>query len=226
MTRKKRKKYNRYEKIIFIFFIVVAFSYQNYSQQPKINFEHFSIDNGATEPIVNWITQDRDGYLWFSCNDVNFRYDGYSFVSYKHDPKDTIGDNISFTVPYEDKEGNFWIGTTKGLEKLDRATGNFTHYIPNPSDSISNKSNCVLSICEDKNGTLWIGTKNGLYKFDRANKKFSRLLHDSTNPGSIYNNEVREIYKDSDGEMWFGTARGLDKLDFRVQSVQRTTRSS
>ena len=215
MTRKKRKKYNRYEKIIFIFFIVVAFSYQNYSQQPKINFEHFSIDNGATEPIVNWITQDRDGYLWFSCNDVNFRYDGYSFVSYKHDPKDTIGDNISFTVPYEDKEGNFWIGTTKGLEKLDRATGNFTHYIPNPSDSISNKSNCVLSICEDKNGTLWIGTKNGLYKFDRTTLLFKRLFHDSTVSGSVYNDEIREIYKDKQGEMWFGTAGGLDKLDYK-----------
>ena len=216
MSGKKILQYNKYGKYILVILISTLLSPYIHSQQPEFNFEHIRVDNGVTEPAASWIIQDSRGYLWFSCDDIIARYDGYSLISYKHELNDTLKGKNSFTVPYEDKAGILWIGTNNGLEKLDRTTGRFTHYTPNPSDTENNYSNIVLSICEDKYGVLWVGTIKGLYKFDRSTGKFTRLVSDSTDPGSIYHNEINTIYEDEQGDLWFGTGGGLDKLDYKT----------
>ncbi|MGE5798344.1 MAG: two-component regulator propeller domain-containing protein, partial [Ignavibacteria bacterium] len=190
-------------------------------QAAKLDFENFSVDQGLSSPMVQCIFQDRRGFLWFCTWNGLYRYDGYSFVSYKHDPSDTSSINNSYaSTIYEDKVGILWIGTWHGLEKFDYSTGSFIHYTLDPSGSGSDLSNSIWAICEDKYGMLWIGTSNGLNKFDRSTGKFTCLRYDSTDPGSINHNSIHSIYEDETGSLWFGTGGGLDKLDFTTSKFQ------
>jgi ligand-binding sensor domain-containing protein len=60
-----------------------------------------------------------------------------------------------------------WMGTMKGLDKLDRVRRQFTRYLSDPDDPDSLRNSTVWSIAEDQNGFLWIGTEGGLNRFDR-----------------------------------------------------------
>ena len=65
-------------------------------------------------------------------------------------------------------EGDYiWVGTTGGLVKLNKETGESTFY--NNSNS-GLPGNYVLSLAIDGSGNMWIGTwKGGLAKFDGTN---------------------------------------------------------
>lgn len=196
--------------------VLIFLSFSVYSQNLNLAFENIPIGEGMPT-AVNYILQDKIGYLWFATNSGLYKYDGYSFTSYKHDPNDSTSliDN-SLTTLYEDKEGNLWIGTWLGFEKFDRINNTFIHYTPNPVAAGNSKSNNVWTICEDNLGIMWIGSGDGLYKFDRLSEKFEAINYDSTDPGSIADTEFGSIYQDKEGSLWFGTQAGLDKYDFKT----------
>jgi len=185
-------------------------------QQEELPFEHYSIEQGMPT-FVTSILQDRNGFMWFNSWDGLYRYDGYNFISYKHDPDDSTSiDNTYGSTLYEDRAGILWLGTRRGLEKFDPIKKSFTHYTPNPLVTANDKSNNVWTICEDKDGLLWVGTGDGLYKFDKALGKFTCMRYDSTDSGSVSHNFILSSYKDNDGMLWFGTAAGLDRFDFET----------
>jgi ligand-binding sensor domain-containing protein len=188
-----------------------------HSQQQNLTFETLSADQGATTR-VSCILQDRTGFMWIGTWNGLFRYDGYSWISYRYDPDDTssIADNKMCTL-YEDKAGVLWIGTRLGLEKFDQASGTFKHYTPNPTATEGDASNNVWHMCEGKDGGLWISTGNGLCEFDRASGEFTDVRVDSTDPGSV---PIGDFYADKEGSIWFGTATGLHKYDFESRQFK------
>lgn len=65
----------------------------------------------------------------------------------------------------EDKDGNIWIGTNKGLIKYDGVT--FTSFDKKNSEFKSDKVNCLHIT---PNNVLWVGTSgDGIYSFDGTN---------------------------------------------------------
>ena len=184
-----------------------------HSQQDNLAFETLSLGQGAPTH-VSCILQDKTGFMWIGTWSGLYRCDGYSVISYKHDPDDTssIADNMLSTL-YVDKAGVLWIGSRLGLERLDQASGTFKHYTPNPSATGSDAGKSVWHICEGKDGGLWIATGDGLARFDKGRGEFTYLRHDSTDFGSV---SMGTIYEDSEGTLWFGTAIGLARYDFET----------
>ena len=204
-----------YRKQINIIIIFLLFSFNAFPQNSKQKiFEHLGPDEGMSSYIAPCMIQDKTGYLWFGTYNGVDRYDGNSFISYKHEPDNPNSINSgSVQALYEDKDGYIWIGTSLGLDKLDPATRNFKHYVLHQSKTGIEFSNYVLSICEDDFGMLWIGTGDGLNIFDKATGKFTIFKHDSTNTSSISNNYIHALLVDKKGSLWIGTGNGLDKLD-------------
>lgn len=60
----------------------------------------------------------------------------------------------------EDNHGRFFIGTTRGVDRFDPATGHIRHYTP--ADGLA--ANGLLTAFRDRQGTLWFGTIRGLSK--------------------------------------------------------------
>ena len=202
---------------IFILTIILSLSYQTFSQQSKITFEHVN-----SVPNIPCIFQDQTGYIWCGTYWGIHRYDPYSLKSYIPRDGDTIGlanavitdiPNLVIEAIYGDKEGNIWAGHSQGLEKLNPVTGIVTHYRLNPNTPLTDWSNHVLSLLADQDGNLWVGTGNGLYLLEKNKTEFKRITHDSTDPGSLIQNAVNAIYESRDGTLWFGTGGGLDMFD-------------
>ncbi len=113
---------------------------------------------------------------------------------------------------HEDSSGALWIGTDGGLDRLDRQTGQFTHYGHDPH---SLSSNAVQAIYQDPEGVLWVGTLGGgLHRFDQGQERFICYPIDSKQDRDITSSDVIwTIYQDREGVLWIGTDNGLGRLD-------------
>src|SRR5262245_24418591 len=99
----------------------VFISKKTFSKNDTLYFRHFSTAQGLSHNDVTSIIQDSLGFMWYGTQSGLNKFDGYGFVSYKHDPKNKnslVSDDISCLSV--EKSGIIWIGTkTKGINKLD-----------------------------------------------------------------------------------------------------------
>jgi ligand-binding sensor domain-containing protein len=158
---------------------------------------------------ITGITQDPQGYMWFSDQDKNCitRFDGYNMVSYRYDPgnRNSLGGSYPETV-FADPNGYIWIGFYgMGLDRFDPKTETFTHYRHRKDDSNSISSDTVSAIIMDAHGLLWVGTHNGLDCIDPKNGVIKHFRHDPSNTASLDYNVVRSLCIDQQGTLWIGT---------------------
>jgi ligand-binding sensor domain-containing protein/signal transduction histidine kinase len=145
---------------------------------PDLPFRRISPEDGLSQSVVLCMLQDRRGYMWFGTEDGLNRYDGYSFVTYRHDPLDSNSLSSSYIWSiHEDRDGLLWIGTWGGgINSLDPDRGRVVRYQYDPSDSTTLSHDRVTGITEDSLGTLWACTAGGgLNRFDRAAQRFVRM---------------------------------------------------
>ena len=187
-----------------------------HAQEAAYRIQAVSLEQGVPHNFIQCLLQDRQGFLWFGSALGLMRYDGYNYVTYRHDPGNPYSlSNDDIMALCEDEAGNLWIGTYGGgLNKFDPVAGNFTRYLRNPADSSSLAHNVVLSLYIDPASpqVLWVGTEGGLCQFDQTTHRFVRYQHDPADPGSLSHNIVRALYADKDGTLWIGTPGGLCRL--------------
>ncbi|MGB5360022.1 MAG: two-component regulator propeller domain-containing protein, partial [Eudoraea sp.] len=206
-------------------FLVFALCLSNISsaQTKQLKFTKIEGSNGVTLGKINAITQDQNGFMWFSdqTNEAIIRYDGSYMTQYQYDPNDpeSIGEGYPECL-FADSSGNIWVGKG-GLNRLDPVSGTFTHYRHDPNDAESLSNNSVNAIHMDHLGYLWVGTNEGLDRLDLKTGKFDHFSHDHNDPKSLSHNDVRAIYEDRAGTLWIGTGvpwvrnpeGGLNKFD-------------
>ncbi len=114
-------------------------------------------------PHLKNITKDKRGYLWFSTDAGACIYTGKGFrVISENDG--LVSNTVSFVRP--DLDGNLWIGTNKGIDKLDlnrfinQKEISLTHY--GKYEGFNNLQCNPNSFFADNDGKLWIGTNNGV----------------------------------------------------------------
>jgi len=185
--------------------------------QVELVFEHISIQQGLSQSIVEGITQDQTGFMWFITEDGLNRFDGYNFRIFKHNANDpgSLSHNELKAICV-DHLGFIWVGTFyQGLERFDREKERFTHFRHDRGNPRSLGSDIVRSIVEDRSGTLWVGTTGGgLNRLNRATGEFTRFLHNPGDPLSLSHDDVRAIAADAYGALWVGTqGGGLNRLD-------------
>ena len=125
-----------------------------------------------TNPRVFFL--DSRGWLW-----IGLRYRGVSltkdptaetpqFVNYS-----TANGLVSDTVwsIAEDDFGRIYLGTGKGLDQLDPATGRIHHF--NTKDGLA--SDLINQCLKDRSGNIWVANSQGLSKFNpRAERVVNR----------------------------------------------------
>lgn len=111
------------------------------------------------------------------------------------------------------KSNILWIGTTNGLNKINRLTGEIVHFKQDPLNENSGPAtDYILSLFEDRSGDLWIGTRGGgLSKMSydsEDNPFFQHYSFDPNDETSISANNVHTVYQDRSGTIWIGTGGG------------------
>ena len=213
--------------IILTISVILSLPGNAYAEESNPQFEQITVDDGLSQSAVLAILQDSKGLIWFGTQDGLNKYDGYNLSVYKYNELDpnSLSDNFIESI-YEDKLGAIWVGTESGgLNKFDRKTEQFTHYIHDPENPNSLGNNTVLSIYEDKFGTLWFGTAGGgLNKFNRETEQFTRYTDNPDDSNSLGNNTVLSIYEDQSGRLWVGTdGGGLNKFNRETEQFTHYT---
>jgi len=117
------------------------------------------------------------------------------------------------------EEGNYlWIGTTGGIVKLHKQTGQ-TEFFNKSNSGLPDNNVNVITV--DGEGNKWIGTGDGLAKFDGV----SWTVYNTSNSG-LPTDYVRTIEIDGKGNKWIGTdGGGLAKFDGVNWTVYNTSNS-
>ncbi|MGB7395474.1 MAG: two-component regulator propeller domain-containing protein, partial [Pricia sp.] len=124
-----------------------------------------------------------------------------------------------------DSEGSLWLGTTRGLFKIERNGRTDFKVLPMTEamyEPIGNGSgsHSVLSLFEDGDGNFWIGTDgDGLCKYDRQNDAFTWF-----GQGEGMEQETVSAITESGKHLWFGGNKGLSKLDIESGSLVNFTK--
>jgi len=167
------------------------------------------------------IAEDSRGTVWVGFENGLYGYDpthnlrvyGYPSQVDEGTPSETISPGDVQAI-FEDSQGYLWIGTSTGLDQLDRNTGTFIHYTHDPEDNFSLISNNITAIYEDTQGDLWIGTQsNGIDRLNLASRTFKHFRFDAENPSAISSDSVLSILEDQSGNLWVGTVNGLNQYD-------------
>src|SRR6266498_1399424 len=197
-------------------------------QLSKISITHYQYDpgnpNSLSSNIVTSVFEDRAGIFWVATDNGLNSFDRKSgiFIRYRHDPKNNhsiSSNNLTLwgigSAVKEDLEGNLWICTNNGLNKLNTDRTIFTSYYHNSNDANSVSSNNIFALAIDNAGILWAGSWSGkLNKADLNHKAFGLRRSDPNNVNSISSNEVTSILEDSSGIIWIGTfGGGLNRWD-------------
>jgi signal transduction histidine kinase/ligand-binding sensor domain-containing protein len=217
----------------FSFFFItgfLCFGFLSFAQD--IHFKLVTRWQDDLGGAVLGMTQDTQGFLWFSTENGLYKYDGYKYSTYHNEPlnpNSPAADNI--WVVAADQAGNIWSAPSRsGLDRLDPATGIFTHFRHSNNDPTSLASDTVFAIMQDHEGTIWIGTNAGLDRFDNKTNTFFHYSNKANDPLTISCNVVTTIYEDKQGTIWVGTGTtfteydscgGLNKLDKKTGKFTR-----
>jgi signal transduction histidine kinase/ligand-binding sensor domain-containing protein/CheY-like chemotaxis protein/AraC-like DNA-binding protein len=168
-------------------------------------------------PMIMALLIDSEGILWIGTGDAGiFRKDtrSSSAEAVPYNPGGRVNKYVSGNGIIEDRNGNIWLATSEGLQKIDKKTDQVSTYQANPSIPGSLNSNNILSVFEDHKGTLWVGTDNGISRVITYKKPFHTFQISMTRSAArLDENKINTIVEDSDGSVWLGTVKGMYKYN-------------
>ncbi len=183
--------------------------------QPIVPFTHLTVADGLPNNTIRAIHQDDQGFMWFGTDDGLSRYDGYHFVTYKHeqDNPDSIASNQVRDI-FEDSDGYLWVGTWNGgVSRFDAKTETFTNYQSERNNPNSLSFNIVTAVTQDSNHHFWFGgpPETGLNHFDPLTETFTHYR-----PHVDYRGEgISDLAADEFGGVWLATNEGASRFDNR-----------
>ena len=158
----------------------------------------------AEEGLTNFVVssfEDSRGNFWLGTQGKGLlKPEGGHFIQYTEE-QGLCGDFV-FSIA-EDKVGNLWLATNKGISKMDpeanNGLGGFTNYTEDEGLS----RGYGKAILVDAQNNVWFGTDGGgLLRYDGHS-----WTHFTEREGLI-NNNVRRLYEDRQGRIWFAGRKG------------------
>lgn len=192
--------------IVYLLLCIVSFSMKG---EETFYFRHFSVEDGLPQNTVNCIIQDLTGFMWFGTKDGLSRYDGYTFLNFRHDKddKNSIGNNFVRSI-YQKSVDTLWIGTDRGVYLYHTPTKTFSRFDRQTQDGVFIDKE-VNAIQSDKDGNIWFSVDwQGVFRYNADREEFS-----------FYNLNIVNawcICIDHENSVWIGThGGGLNRYNKR-----------
>ena len=184
--------------------------------------QDFNNPDGLSHNNINCITEDKSGNIWIGTdNGLNKLIlddpdnNAFKFKKYFHE----AGNNKSLTNSsvlslFADRDGNLWIGTSDGLNRISKKnidTDKFevTRFLYK-ENNLTNRI-MIRALCQGNDGTLWIGSDHGLFELtDKKSESqvftYYKVIHNKK--AYISNNNIYALCLDDAGNLWIGTNGG------------------
>ena len=182
----------------------------NLSDYSIKNYRYYKNDKNKPYYAILTIYVDSNGKVYMGNNDGVYVYNE------KEDDFDKIlglDNNLTDKNIYsinKDSQGNLWIGTGSGLNKLDAKTNKVWQCtFGNIKTTQWGKISTILF---DNEENLWIGTsEQGIKRVNLKNDEVKNFSMDENDETKLQSNAIREILQDSSNTIWVATEKGLSK---------------
>lgn len=176
--------------------------------------------NGLGVDFIVGLFRDREGNFWATTKAgavYRFQPRRPVFRSYHHQRGNPRSLDEGFvTAAYVEDRDTLWVGTDRGLNRVDRRTEQVTRY----DEPIFRRG--ARAIAKDPRGNLWIGTNgNGLVRFDPPSGRYRVYAHVPSDPQSLSYDRVAALWVDRGGTLWVATDFGLNRLDAATDTFRR-----
>lgn len=178
---------------IFLFVFQVILSWGQTSLH--YTFRSISTEQGLPTNEVDYIYQDKDGYMWIATRSGLCQYDGYTVRTFKSNlyTPDLLNNNTIYSM-CEDNRQQLWIGTYNGLNVLDKRTGKIRKIVHEElSESL------ISRILITHRGDILLGTERGIFSYDPETNECKLFL-----PGRLVKASVKALIEDSRKQIWIG----------------------
>lgn len=183
--------------------------------KPYYHFNNLTAADGLLSNNVNCVYKDTRGFLWIGTDRGLQRYNGSTFLNFRHFNKDSNSINneyVSFVK--EDRQHNIWIGSFGGVSSFNYQNGklaNFTRGYKNGNEISLGE---VLCFYEDSKGRKWLGTYGeGLFLFDEKKQAFYYQYYKNTPVNQGFFDFIQGIEENQGGELVLGTKDGFTIID-------------
>jgi len=158
---------------------------------------------------ITAIYRDADDDIWVGSweHGLLFFKGATEMMHYRHSPSQN-GISSDFVRSFcMDNAGNLWIGTFVGLDKLDKKTGEFTHY--SMGNTIGMTHSSIWKIIKDRQGTLWFGTYfGGVNYFNPDYEIYRHYKVSATESRGLSSSIVGKMVEDDNDNLWICTEGG------------------
>ena len=204
-----------------------------YTEKNTFNVSNFrkveGLKGSLSSDIILSLFKDHSGIIWagtsggginkFVGNNLTYKLYRSSGTSVN-----SIIDNSvwSFFEEINTKKDILWIGTNKGLSKLNRDSGKITNY-PEHNMKLNNRPFPIRGICKSDKNNLWLATiGGGLMKFDKVNSDYQSLINERFEKLFLKNYLAYCILRDQDDVVWVGTnSNGLMQYNLKTNIYSR-----
>ena len=170
-----------------------------------------------------WALAWRDGLLWLGGLDgawaVRPSSAGPATVLRHED--EALGDRrVTALLPLAD--GNVWVGTRRGVVRLDRDGTTVERLPTDNADRTRAPNGFVSSLLVDRTGRLWVSSfGNGVAILDRTDAGGRRWFRRLTTADGLPDNSVNMLVQDRSGQIWLSTDLGLAGVHPDTLQVRR-----
>lgn len=135
------------------------------------------------------------------------------------DKENSLSQNAVWCI-YEDHREEIWVGTSNGLNRINRKADSIKKYYYNPENPQSISNNRTWCIIQESESVLWLGTSGGLNKmtFDQNDEPlFEAFQEEARDSFGISSNSVRALLLDGNDYIWVGTNKGLNRFNKKTK---------
>lgn len=148
---------------------------------------------------IHKILQDKEGFLWFGTPNGLARYDGYRTLIFRSnvDTPNLLSSNYIMSLA-ADRSSNILIGTSKGLDILNRISFEVTHL---EHEDVKGKYIRTILVASDE--SIWIGTSEKLLRFSADLELLSCYSQDEVIDNKMLPSAgINHLYEDRLGNVW------------------------
>lgn len=216
-----------YISLFFSCFVVADDKALYHAVEPRIYFSNLD-ELELSNPVIQAIEQDSQGYLWLGTQDGLNRYDGVKMRHYNVATGDSSGlvSNWIYDL-HSDKEGRLWVASKGGINLYLPEKDGFKAY-KNSAQYPEISGNDYRVIAEAAGGVMWFGSQNnGLTRYQVKTNTFTSFKNDEQVANSLSSNWVNDLLVDSQQRLWVATKDGgLSVAPQATGNFQRFTTSS
>lgn len=170
----------------------------------------------------------KNGIIWVGTNDAGVSkldptFQLFTHYAVRNSQADLLSHNVVWSI-CETDDKIIWVGTSNGLNRINRATSEVEQYFHHPDKANSVAHDRIWSIVQEDQNTFWLGTSGGMDKMtigSDGTPSFQNWQYDPEDPSSISANSVRFILKDQLGNIWVGTNLGFNLFDAATGKFKR-----